>query len=90
MPSNIVSPEKASDQKELQAVAVPQGETLVSVQAQLYLYDIRVNEFVLMREQVTADVIQTGKFLYGLVVREGNTPYISQPIEGTLFFIIHY
>lgn len=37
-----------------------------------------------MREHVTADIIQTAKFEYGLVVRQDATPYISQPMEAKM------
>ena len=60
------------------------GEPLVTVEAQLYVYDFRVSQFILMRNAVTVQITQTDAFQFHLLVSEGSTQYIFQPIDSRL------
>ncbi|KAJ3035231.1 hypothetical protein HDV00_004139 [Rhizophlyctis rosea] len=62
----------------------PSGDLITEVSAQLYLYDIRVNHFVLMRDVVSAEVVKSGDFEYHLVIKENGNPFISQPLEDRM------
>ncbi|KAJ3412789.1 hypothetical protein HDV05_000256 [Chytridiales sp. JEL 0842] len=59
----------------------PSGESLVKVPAELYLYDHRVGQFLRMRDQVDAEIVNTAPFQFTLLVSENGQPYISQPLE---------
>ncbi|KAJ3054891.1 hypothetical protein HK097_000467 [Rhizophlyctis rosea] len=64
----------------------PTGEVVADVEAQLYLFDVRVNHFVPMRDIVTVQIMKVGNFRYNLVVKEkeDGTAFISQPLEDRM------
>lgn len=53
-------------------------------QGELYLFDVDVETFVLQEKEVTVDIAQGGDFDYWLVVRQGNIPFISVPLDSEM------
>ncbi|KAI9013163.1 VID27 cytoplasmic protein-domain-containing protein [Gaertneriomyces semiglobifer] len=65
----------------MQPVIAPEGEQICAVKAQLYLFDSREGHFALMKDAVTAEIIETGVYEFALVVKEKDTAYICQPVD---------
>lgn len=63
---------------------VPVGNSMVQVPATLYLFDVRVNQFVppMQDARVSVDIVRTDTYAFSLLVTQANgTPFISQPVE---------
>lgn len=67
------------------AHTAPVGETLVQVPGALYVYDIRIYQFVVVSQSVTISLRKTAPFKFWLTVSDSNSTanqyYISQPVE---------
>ncbi|KAI8821064.1 VID27 cytoplasmic protein-domain-containing protein [Fimicolochytrium jonesii] len=61
--------------------SIPKGEELLSVPVQLYLYDLRVQQFMLVNDQAIAEITEIGEWKFQLVVKSGDHVYLCQPIE---------
>ncbi|KAI8622741.1 VID27 cytoplasmic protein-domain-containing protein [Chytriomyces sp. MP71] len=66
------------------ATTGPDGESIVKVVADLYLYDSRVSQFNRMRENISAELIRTARFEFHLVISDASQAYISQPLESSM------
>ena len=63
----------------------PLGDELISVMCQLYLYDLRVSQFVLMKELVSVKLLHSEKFAFSLSIEsEDNSPYMAQPLDSEM------
>ena len=62
----------------------PVGLELASTHAQLYMYDIRVDQFVLMKPDVLVKLIQTTKYEFSLYIESEGKAFIGQPIDSNM------
>ncbi|ORY42614.1 VID27-domain-containing protein [Rhizoclosmatium globosum] len=70
--------------KNLAAPVAPEGESIVKVVGDLYLYDNRVSQFNLMRESITAEITRTAKYEFNLTIADSVQAYISQPLDSSM------
>ncbi|KAI8930382.1 VID27 cytoplasmic protein-domain-containing protein [Entophlyctis helioformis] len=64
------------------AVAAPAGSPILSVAAELFIYDGAKSEFLVVRDHVNVDILAAESFTYKLVVNDENGPYIVQNIDS--------
>ncbi|TPX54931.1 hypothetical protein PhCBS80983_g05678 [Powellomyces hirtus] len=75
------SPEGAGAAASRALSAIPKGEVLSSVRVQLYIYDMRVNQFLTVNDQVIAEISELKEWEFQLVVKDNNHVHLCQPIE---------
>jgi hypothetical protein len=77
-PAKTISPPPASN--------VPQGESLIQVTANLYLYQPASCQFVLQANTVRAEIKQTAPYAFWLVIfgQDGDRPVICQPLDTSM------
>ncbi|KAJ3313809.1 hypothetical protein HDU76_002549 [Blyttiomyces sp. JEL0837] len=62
----------------------PEGEPVVTVSAELYLYDSRMCQFNRIREKVSAVLLKTSPYHFFFTVSDSDGPCISQPLETSM------
>ncbi|KAJ3117592.1 hypothetical protein HDU96_006190 [Phlyctochytrium bullatum] len=62
----------------------PEGDVIVKVEGELYLFDNKYAQFMKMRDSVTASIVKTAPYEFFLLVSEGAETYISQPLEAEM------
>ncbi|KAJ3011098.1 hypothetical protein HKX48_007017 [Thoreauomyces humboldtii] len=60
---------------------VPTGELIGSVSVRLYLFDPRVQTFLTMASEATAEITEIDQWTFQLIVRTGEQVWLCQPIE---------
>ncbi|KAI9183773.1 VID27 cytoplasmic protein-domain-containing protein [Polychytrium aggregatum] len=78
-----VPPPKPTATKQTQSLlhSVPQGESVLSTNASLHVYDGRISQFREMLASAHIQIIQPERFQYHLLISENDSPLISQVID---------
>jgi hypothetical protein len=72
------------------AAHIPAGDVLFNCNAQLYMFDSRIVQFVLMQPVVNVDVIQADKYQFFLLVRHASEPIVCQPIDTKMNAVFNH
>ena len=74
----------ATQAKDNSGKAKDETPSLISITAELYLYDPSSSQFILQCKEVTASLKETNLFRYLLVISSGEKTFLSQPVENNM------